>query len=193
MSEFTDQTYKKKFKEAQLRSSTLKIKHYDVKLENESYNREALFRIVNLGIETMHNMGMHSTVEARNQCMIAHYAIQTELKQIGVLAELTIGNVVLRNKPFITGATLESLIEEISSPQHDKPQDIHCWLTLKDSSILDFTIYSNLTNPNTPESLDKNYIFIAPCEHDPLHYYEPMLVGNEYLEITGAVARVVGY
>jgi len=191
MSEFTDKRYISKFLEAQHQSLKLGVKHNNLILENEPYVIDDIVKIARFSIGIMKSMGLHSTAEARSECMIVHHAIQRELSSIGVPSELTIGNAVLRNKPFIEGINLQSLINEVSSPKYDQAQDIHCWLTLKDSAILDFTIYSSLTNPSTPEALEENYVYIAANEHDPKHYYEPILVGNEYLALTGAIETVL--
>ena len=190
MSKFTDKRYIEKFQEAQQRSSKIGLQHNNLKLDAELYDTKAIIDIARFSIGLMKAMGMHSTAEARSKCMTVHHAIQQELSVAGISSELTIGNVVLRDKPFIDGVTLQSLISEISSPKYDQPQDIHCWLTLRDGSILDFTVYSSLTSPEKPEPIEENYVYIEPYEHDPKHYYEPMLVGNEYLELTGAVETV---
>jgi len=185
MSDKNSKSYLNKFLQAQKQSSSLKLKHSNFKLESEKHDLQDIIEIVKFGIELMKSLGVSSTAEARSKCMTVHQIIHSELLAAGIPTELTIGNVMLREKPFIESMTLQSLIDELESPMLDKPQDIHCWLTLNDSSIIDFTIYSSLTSPDKPECLEDNYVYIEPFEHDSKHYYVPMLVGIEYLVRTG--------
>jgi hypothetical protein len=191
MSEFTDKRYNLKFLEAQQQSKHLGLQHNNLMITGDHYDIDFITQLASFSIGMMNSMGFHSTSDARSECMIVHHAIQRELIARGIPAELTIGNAMLRNKPFIKDVNLHSLSNELSAPDFEQQQDIHCWLTLQDGSILDFTIYSSLTDPNKPEPLDKNYVYIAPLEHDTRHYYEPMLVGNEYLALTGAISTFV--
>lgn len=81
----------------------------------------------------------------------------------------------------------ESLIAELQKGRRGGVEiNMHVWLTLPDMSILDFTICSDQDlSRGIVNEIEDSVMYLKPDDNDINHYYDPMIVGSEYLQQTG--------
>lgn len=139
---------------------------------------------------TSPEMGIHGTDQLVGLCGLTHLLLAKFLNGAGLPCEVTMGEFHWNREPFLPHASMNQLLEELDNPQHDSDIAFHCWLTLPDGSVMDWTINGDISkvashHPFLP--IDKAMIHISANEHDPDHYYAPMLVGGDYLRRIKAV------
>lgn len=133
--------------------------------------------------------GFYSTSDVRSQCFRVHPIAKKILAELGIKSEVTFGNVVLKGEDWYPNATLDSMTNELLNPGSKESNfDGHCWLTLKDGSIIDFTHYCDRTNPNVPEPWTHNILIIdVSAKYLPDEYHLPFYLGEEFLFKTGCL------
>jgi hypothetical protein len=174
--------YSIKFKEAVKRSRKLGLnegetyKRYKQNYSHEKLGKSAIARYTEMG---------WTTADLSQNCGHAHAEIYHLLDSFGEQVYLTIGNVVINGKHSLK-VTPEALVKELEKGECKGLMNMHVWLTLPDMSIMDFTIRPNQDlNNNVHSDIESSIIYLRPDEVDQDHYYEPMLVGAEYLQRIG--------
>lgn len=118
-------------------------------------------------------------------CPIIHFKLSQILKMHGVLSEVTIGQLIYKGKPVIRDFSVQRLLDDLYIKVHSRKIYLHCWLTLSDGTILDFThLAGEASNRNKIKKLANCYIWIPKNKPDIYHNkyrYQPKIVGHDYL------------
>jgi hypothetical protein len=145
--------------------------------------KASIIQVVRI-IEKAH--GYSLTSDLAEKCFQIHPIAKKIFNKIGIESEITIGNVVVDGKDYYSGASLESMTNELISHQNkDSFFNGHCWLTLIDGTIIDFTHYSDRTNPKKPEQWINNILIIDTTDYNKNEYHVPYFLGDQFLEKTG--------
>ena len=175
--------YSDKFKTA-----VSKTKELGLNLECKFHAYEQRYSCENVAESAIRlfNRRGYSAKNLSQNCAKIHAEVYYLLKSHNENIYLTIGNVVINRRPWLkTSSTI--LESELKKGPISSEMNMHVWLTFPDMAILDLTIGHNIDlNRGFERRLEDSLIYCPPDEHDELHYYEPMLVGNEYLEKIGA-------
>ena len=124
-----------------------------------------------------------------NQCMEVTTRLYGLLNSRGIAADIVIGSVRTEQNlfyrcdvPYLRDIATQSIDETV-------PIDLHAWITLGGDSVIDFALPSKLArNHGAPPDLF-NQGFCADATGMAKHmklYYEPMLVGSQYLALVNS-------
>ena len=170
------------FKEAVKRSKNLGLnKGESFRRYQQNYSDPQL---LNSAIKRYKSLGWGINELSQN-CGLAHAEIFHLLEHHDERAYITIGNVHINGKPWLN-VSPESLISDLKKGPCEDVMNMHVWLTLPNMTIHDFTIRPNQAmNAGIALDIEKSIITLKPDEFDPEHYYEPMIVGHQFLQKIG--------
>lgn len=125
-----------------------------------------------------------------NQCMEVTTRLYGLLNSVGIAADIVIGSVSTEQTRFF-GCDV-AYLRDLASQAVDEaaPIDLHAWITLGGDSVIDFALPSKLARSHGAPShlMDEGFCADATgmAKHMEL-YYEPMLVGSQYLALVNSV------
>ena len=147
--------------------------------------QNAITQVVNI---LTSKLGLRNTKDVSRKCFLIHPLAKNLLSNMGIKSEVTIGNVIRNGCEHYPNATIETITKELYNPSSkDSVFNGHCWLTLRDGSILDFTYYCDLTNPKAPEPWLNNVLYVDISDYQKREYHIPFYLGEEFLEKTNCI------
>ncbi len=123
------------------------------------------------------------------KCIPAHaWGMAGIKKLLGVNVYFTLGSVqhIRTGDPFypISQKTLTNMLRE----KRPHPEvDLHAWLTLETSEIIDFTLSSTLVAKGKPYALDLPEVIKGDGDNAYGFCYTPVAVGRDWLTKTGLI------
>lgn len=185
--------YIEKYKEAVQRTNALGLfEKKDLLPLSPQLNRSQINNIIGISLEIFRKSNITTSEILIQNCAGTHAFLAYCLRHNGIKCEVTTGQITINKKKWLHNVSIESLTNEIESPNFDKPINFHAWITLEDGTIFDWTIRADQSyKQGLIVPIENCCICIPANEFDPDHYYEPMLVGRKYLYRIGAIQKSV--
>ncbi|MCD9474422.1 MULTISPECIES: hypothetical protein [Photobacterium] len=174
--------YNEHFNNAVIFSKENDILNKYIELSERKLSKKELNNIIKLAVDYLIDNGFKWSHQIAFKCGAIHYILSEYLSSKNIINEVTIGDLYADGEAWMDYSTIDELLKEAHSPDVNKEINFHCWITLGDGTVLDFThLAEHYKNSGQCVDIISCLCVIKANTYNPIHYYIPRIVGREYI------------